>query len=283
MNDGLTRLILRAQGRMPARVVTAEPVLASRHEDNSGSAWARVEPWTAYTAESGRKESGSESISRRADEPLRHTVCEMVPPFPRSLDNRASLDENREPGDTEMALPPPRSFDKSAFLDENRGSVETDDSASAAALARPSIIGRRAEDVRSKSPNVPTGERSTALPDAPLGMAGNGSGEPLFQGQDVVATARPVTPPPAPLSPHPSALSLAARPPSTGHVPPDRVAAFAPQIRGESPSAPEVRISIGVVEVHATPPRPLPTRPPPARQPSTTLAEYLARRAGRSS
>jgi hypothetical protein len=58
--------------------------------------------------------------------------------------------------------------------------------------------------------------------------------------------------------------------------------------RGQPTPAPEVRITIGTVEVHAIPPRPsspspAPQRPSAARRPGTSLAEYLGKRAGRSS
>jgi hypothetical protein len=58
--------------------------------------------------------------------------------------------------------------------------------------------------------------------------------------------------------------------------------------RDEPTPAPEVRITIGTVEVHAIPPRPSSPSPAPqrssaVRRPGTSLAEYLGKRAGRSS
>lgn len=45
---------------------------------------------------------------------------------------------------------------------------------------------------------------------------------------------------------------------------------------------PEVRISIGRVEVHALPPPPRTVRQAPPRRPTVSLADYLARRGGRA-
>jgi hypothetical protein len=47
---------------------------------------------------------------------------------------------------------------------------------------------------------------------------------------------------------------------------------------GTPASAPDVHISIGRLEVHATPARPAPVRAAPARQSGLSLADYLARR-----
>src|SRR5216684_623187 len=75
MSDSLTRLILRAQGRQPPQPMTAEPLLASRHESAPGSAWAGAEPWTAYEIEadgSSRQsayDAGSRQNARASDGP----------------------------------------------------------------------------------------------------------------------------------------------------------------------------------------------------------------------
>jgi len=53
MSDSLTRLILRAQGRLPAGVVTAEPLLASRHESDPGPGSADAQPCIAHEVETG--------------------------------------------------------------------------------------------------------------------------------------------------------------------------------------------------------------------------------------
>jgi hypothetical protein len=61
-------------------------------------------------------------------------------------------------------------------------------------------------------------------------------------------------------------------------------AAFRPDFpaRQTQAVAPDVQISIGVVEVHAAPRRPVPVRPAPARGPQVSLADYLAQRNSRS-
>jgi len=53
----------------------------------------------------------------------------------------------------------------------------------------------------------------------------------------------------------------------------DPIGARTARVCDESTAAPEVRITIGMVEVHAAPPRPSPPRPGTVRQPGTSLAE----------
>jgi len=63
----------------------------------------------------------------------------------------------------------------------------------------------------------------------------------------------------------------------------DPIGRWTARTRDEPTPAPDVRITIGVVEVHAVPPRSSPPRPVTARRPGTSLAEYLGQRTGRSS
>ena len=85
------------------------------------------------------------------------------------------------------------------------------------------------------------------------GAQPTGRPRPCVRAPGVVAGPRP----------QPAALERPSAPPRR-----KRHAAGAP--------APEVRISIGRVEVHAAPPRPSPVAAAPARRPALSLADYLA-------
>ena len=87
---------------------------------------------------------------------------------------------------------------------------------------------------------------------------------------------RPLTPPPDPSR----AWHHAARPPGPASGPATHPALPEDPVQ---PVAPEVRISIGVVEVHALPSRALPVRQSPAPRPGLSLSDYLAQRRGKVS
>lgn len=241
MSDSLTRLVLRAQGRLPI----AEPLLPSRcapvlAPDPDDTAAGET---TAVQLLSRSEPQREQLLPRHTQSPLRLPVTS--PSVPRRAEWESP--PSPEPG----AIPPPT-------LEPIRVTRETP------AAVPPSFARENQHD------DTPSDRRAPGLPSGQLER-------PAPRPASDVLAAETYTPPrpgdrapELPLRTVRTAPQTAVLPPASSGVPLRAV-------------APEVRISIGTVEVHAAPPRPSPVRPPPARRPTVSLADYLAQRSGKRS
>jgi hypothetical protein len=283
MSDSLTRLILRAQGRLPAEVVTAAPLLASRHENDAGPASAEAQPRIAYGVE-----VEADSVDRPVGmSPHRAAHDAGSPPEGLIRRERMSNDPGEHAGNASRPVPPvatpPITIPSSASMHGTNGRdriaegaerTRTDNLARFTTPDRsPMGRGEKSDTLSShQAPSAPRADGETIDPPvssptiAQIDTAQRSAAEPVrYQ----FAPPRAVGSPPVKPVFTPSVRTQ-----------PEPIAA---RLRDEPPATPDVSITIGLVEVHAVLPRASPPRPTAARRPGTSLADYLAQRSGRSS
>jgi hypothetical protein len=268
VSDSLGRLILRAQGRLP----TVEPLLPSRYAaaQASGVAWAE------------------QTVEVDPLAPAQPAVASRTAPRPSpSSENRLS--------------PPDRIGLPAAASMGGRIKGQTPSMRAATGALEPPAQARISGEPSSPPLAVPPG----AFPDDPLFAPAvvvsaelrptaadrPGMSEPERLAPTEIVSGAPTLQPAPPLTPEliprrTFALSAAERlePRGTPDLPsrPARPSPLAPGT-GEGLAPPEVKISIGRLEVHAAAaPRPLPARQSAVRRPTVSLADYLAKRGGKA-
>jgi hypothetical protein len=283
MSDSLTRLILRAQGRLPAGVVTAEPLLVSRHESDPGPGSADAPPWIAHEVE---VETGS--VGRPMGLSPHHAAHHTESPREGRI-GRESM--SNDP--SEQAANDPRpvlaiATQAGASMPDTKGRDRT-----AEGPERRRTNGVAPFATPDRSPVDAGDKNDTPLPhQAPSTPQADGTTtDPHFSSHpiDQVQTGQPLSP--RQLAAEPFRYQVV--PPRAAGSPPVKPV-FTPAVRAQSqpiaarpgdeaPAARDVSITIGLVEVRAVPPRASPPRPAAPRRPGTSLADYLAQRSGRSS
>lgn len=184
---------------------------------------------------------------------------------------------------------------------ESAGILPTAHDDDRSALPSPNLAPLRGPSPLARGGNgprvlVPERERAEGRGHEPLiGAVGTRSlVTPVGQATEAPATRQPTAPidvapsaSPPPTAPWEVPLSEANSPPARQHRhaarpprPTSGPAAPHPALSEDpvQPAAPEVRINIGVVEVHALPSRPSSVRESSTRRPGLSLADYLAQR-----
>jgi hypothetical protein len=271
VTDSLTRLVLRAQGQL----AIAEPLLPTRHEP---AGIIGVPDWQApATFES--EAPASPATGWRA--PRIRAPAPQPEYRPRAGSAAALVDPLVEevPGQGEPAqqrIEPGRPASRTAVAaDQTPGSPEVAAQGISSPNGSPEVVAVSAEVLPRYS--------AAALPAAPISdrFADHSAVAPsLSEPAGVASDMTPSAPRSAPgIAPERLWLPDApARLPAIGRA---AVPADFP-VRQMQAAAPDVQISIGVVEVHAAPRRPAPVRAAPARPRQVSLADYLAQRRGRS-
>jgi len=267
VTDSLTRLVLRAQGQLP----TAEPLLPSRHEPagiRGVPDWeapgtfepeAPASPATGWQAPRIRPPAPQQEYRPRVG-----SAAALVDPLVEEVPGEAEPAQQRiEPG-----RPAPRT---AVAADQTPGSPEVAAQGISSPNGSPEVVA------------VSLRHSAAALPAAPISdrFADHSAVVPsLSEPAGVASDMTPSAPRPAPGN-GPERLwppDAPARLPAVGRA---AVPADFP-VRQMQAAAPDVQISIGVVEVHAAARRQAPVRPAPARPRQVSLADYLAQRRGRS-
>jgi hypothetical protein len=283
VTDSLTRLVLRAQGQLPI----AEPLLPSRY---APAVMVRMPDWEAPAIVEAEAPALPTTASRTPH--LGRPAPEHQPSTPQenqTLADAATAPVNPLiegfPGQAEAALQriEPGRPRAAAFADAV-GQTPRSAEVVASAVSLPAVSSRTGfPEVVDVSRESAVGHSAPALPAA--------------RASDRLADSSEVAPVLSEPARVPSELTPSATRPPPG-MPPERLwlpnaparqpangrAAMPPDfpVRQTQPAPPDVQISIGVVEVHAAPPRPAPARPAPARPRQVSLADYLAQRRGRS-
>jgi len=266
MSDSLTRLILRAQGRL----AVAEPLLASRYESPDAGGSGRVASEMEEVGETTPAAPPAAPVppARATDHAPPTAIARPVAPVfdraaahgpPPLVLDRATRAAPPDPPlaaasarDADASRAPPAAARPLTHRDVAVTTRPTHDIASAASAE----FAATSEAARSNAapPNRETRHLASAQSALP-----HTAGSPRAPSARLIAEARP------------AARVQAAAPPT-------------PSPRSAAPltaAARDVQISIGVVEVHATPPRTPATRPGASRAPAISLGDFLARRGGR--
>ena len=271
MTGSLSRLVLRAQGRLP----TAEPLLPSRYAVSAPSVPVEV---SAEAESTGTPHVRSERADRfaLAIEPPAARPEMPVGPWRQRLTERAEGPPRGQESDIASRAPV---ADGEAAQPEARAHVAletphrkptgilgaTSPSPATESLRSFAVSPARAPSLEAQ-PLTPTTARHPEVRPRPRGHA-----------RDTLSAFVPLSVDGSPIA---SLRADRIRPPSaTRPSPLPPISA----VHLGTPAAPEVRISIGCVEIHAAPPRPASTRQAPARRPTVSLADYLAKHEGRTS
>jgi hypothetical protein len=275
VSDSLGRLILRAQGRLP----TVEPLLPSRYAD----AQAPAVDWLEQTVDVDASAPVQPDVAgRRAPPELARSFASRPSPQPRRLPAAPSTGGRIE---EQMA--------------SARAATGTSEPRVQARLSgRPSIPGEPGSPLLDPAPGglpddpsfSPAVFVAAEVHPAAADRPGMSEPEPELLAPAVIVSEPPARQPAAPLTPElipqrAFAASAAERlePPGARGLPSRPARPIRPAADTTQGSAlPEVRISIGRVEVHAAAPRPLPARQSAVHRPTVSLADYLAKRGGKA-
>jgi hypothetical protein len=253
MSDSLTRLLMRAQGAPP----TVEPVLPSRYAAPAPEPmlWEPSEPLPAIP-----EPAAMPGVFDVTEE--RPVAAEVSPPAPKPM---PSADEPVEPVVSSAAI---------ASAPSRPGNTPPAEPLP----EQPTQLRLPAQPLRSEAPivvpvRVAYIDREPEQPEEAFAVEGSAGNRAAKAPHAVEATA------PERQLPNSRPRGASRGAPVSGNA---RV--VAPEdIMPAGPGRPEVRISIGRVEVHALPPPARPVRMAPPRRPTVSLADYLARRSGRAS
>jgi hypothetical protein len=272
MSDSLTRLILRAQGKLTAPFAVAEPRLASLHETDAAANGLAALEWAAEgtVAEDERPEHPATRPSEASPlerAPARDAYETGRPSFGPSA---TAVRGGRVGGAAAAGASAPVQPPSIAVADRP---VERPDNE----VAETRVLGNLpAATAPGDAPPVKAAPQSRDAPRvfAPLAAGSRSDNRPAPR-QAPLAAVNAVRTQQASRATPGAAASASSRT--------ERAALARPARSSDAPdAAPTVRITIGTVEVHAVPPRAPPPRPSVPRRPETSLADYLARRGGRS-
>jgi hypothetical protein len=266
MSDSLARLVLRARGELPVAV----PLIPSRHASASSDAPREEADWLAADPVRG------EPVPAPASNPVAMPASPFQGRGDRDPPARSVPGADRDPPPGE---PPRRPAIRPTG---DQGSIASPPHLPAAPAPQPAAPLPGTADARGVVPGTANGPRPTAAPALPPTAAPGRITERRLIDVGASTSAQVEAAPPR--SPLPTAAALASRMAmqraSRSEAPRGGRKAASDAMDGlpAATQMPDVRISIGRVEVHAAAARPAPPRAVVTRPSPLSLADYLAQR-----